>query len=199
MCTDRAGFEEMLDIGGEGLLNSIQRVVSGRLAQSMNKTPLFFGMASMTSKFAQFMHFDEVPACTQICRQFGKCDGFYIVLSGTLNLIVESIAGIKLRKSVVKQRIKMHDFFGANWLLYNGGIAQGTVMTTSHCVLLRTPASSFDELQEICPLLRTRLDRMHEKQKELDERELDLVKAVEEAVEMRKGRGMGDSISDETL
>lgn len=39
---------------------------------------------------------------------------------------------------------------------------------------------------------------MHEKQKELDLRELDLVKAVEEAVEMR-GRGRGDSISDETL
>ena len=57
---------------------------------------------------------------------------------------------------------------------------------------------SFDELQEICPLLRTRLDRMHEKQKELDLRELDLVKAVEEAVEMR-GRGRGDSISNETL
>ena len=198
MYADRPSFEAMLEIGGAGLLGSFERVVSGRLAQSMLKTPLFFGMSSLTSKFATFMHFDEVPAGTTICRQNGKCDGFYIVLHGRLDMTLKEIAGIRLGRDVMKRLVGMNDFFGADWLLYSGGVAQATVTTKSHCVLLRTPAASFAELCETCPLLRTRLDRMHMKQDEADRREVELVKAVEEAVEKRGGMGAG-KMSDDTL
>jgi len=86
----------------------------------------------------------------------------------------------------------MNDFFGADWLLFNKGEAQASVIASSHCVLLRTPSASFDELSVMCPLLRTRLDKLNEEQKEKDGMELKLVKAVEEAVmdrERKKGGG----------
>ena len=113
-------------------------------------------MSTLTSTFSTFMHFDEVPACTTICTQSGKCDGFYIVLSGKLDMTVKEVAGIKLKRDVVKRRVGMNDFFGADWLLYSGGVAQATVTARTHCVLLRTPSASFAELCETCPVLRTR-------------------------------------------
>jgi len=178
------GFEKVLKLGGSDLNNSIHRVVSGRLAQAMSKCPLFFGMNALTSKFAEFMHFDEVPAGTVICKQGGKCDGFYIILSGTMEVSVGEVLGIKLRRSVVKDVLGINDFFGGSWLLSQSLGALATVKATSHCVLLRTPAESFNELCKICPLLETRLRKMREQEVKSTAREEDLVSAVRDAVRL---------------
>lgn len=178
------GFEKVLKLGGSDLNNNIQRVVSGRLAQSMSKCPLFFGMNALTSKFSEFMHFDEVPAGTIICSQGGKCDGFYIILSGNLEVSVSEILGIKLRRSVVKDILGINDFFGGSWLLSKSSGALATVKATTHCVLLRTPAESFNELCKVCPLLETRLNKMREEETKTTAREEDLVAAVRDAVRL---------------
>ena len=107
------GFERMLELGGGVLANSMQRVVSGRLAQAMGKCSVFAGLSALTSKFAEFMHFDEVPSGTTICNQFGKVDGFYIVLSGELDMLVDSIGGVELARPHCKKKLKVRGRGGA--------------------------------------------------------------------------------------
>ena len=128
------------------------------------------------------MNFDEVPAGTVVCKQNDICDGFYIVLSGKLDILISSIAGLDLGQPLVKKTLKLYDFFGADWLDQYKGIAQGTVLAKTHSILLRTPAERFAELCTICPLLQVRLEKMHGEQQEVEQRELAVIRAVVSSV-----------------
>ena len=179
------GFAHVLTLGGETLASNIQKIVSGRLAGAMVKCPLFFGLNALSNKFASFMHFDEVPSGTVVCSQGAICDGFYIVLSGKLDVCIDALAGIPLGHTVVKRTLKLYDFFGADWLLNAGGICFATVKTRSHCILLRTPATSFGELAEMCPTLHQRLLKMNAEQKEVEDKEMTVVNAVVRSITAR--------------
>lgn len=96
--TTPSGLQTALCLGGSRLRDTIDNAMISQMGRTLSRIPLFEGLdAADLRQFAQLFRFRDVPVPgTIVCAQDRPAPGFFIVLHGQVEEVVESIEGSAL-------------------------------------------------------------------------------------------------------
>jgi CRP-like cAMP-binding protein len=119
-----------------------ETTVNPEVLNILARNPLFSRLdARQRVQLASRMEQQELPVGHVVLQEGQPSQGFYLVQSGELHVLVTAVDGTERHLS----NLGTGEFFGEIALMTNSNVS-ATIRTSNPCVLLRLPADDFQEL-----------------------------------------------------
>lgn len=172
------GFNGMLELGGHQMRQTIEQEVGQQMFKFISQIQLFHGMDQHYDAIANVMAFQQFQPGNVVVRQGEIPEGFYAVISGTLDLVIEFVDTVATQGAAQEGRLQIddgaggalivgelseNDTIGATSMMYHNVAATETVIASSATVVLFVPKRDFQELLTLSPRLKARLAQKYDK------------------------------------
>lgn len=180
VCT-KEGFDHLFEIGGEEFREKMNHRVETHLHRFIVRINLFSSLETSYDEIARVMEFQQLEPETILVKQGKMPDGFYAIVSGSVQMILEYVIKPADNSSdelhipvaddngdpLVVGSLRENETFGEVSCGYRNVSSSVTYKTETPTVVLFIPSVEFGKLLVVVPDLRKILEhKFHEEMKE---------------------------------